>query len=111
MLLRNIDEIFSDMDERFDDDPSVSTPLLTSTSSTIQEFKVYRRRWLYLVCLCLANMSNAIVRKISQLSVFLYLFFVDNSLKKTSCGSILHRSLIKQKIILMRRTMRSIGYR
>jgi len=61
MLLRNIDEIFQrDMDERFDYDASVSTPLLTSTSSTIQEFKVYRRRWLYLVCLCLANMSNAI---------------------------------------------------
>lgn len=49
------------MDERFDYDASVSTPLLTSTSSTIQEFKVYRRRWLYLVCLCLANMSNAIL--------------------------------------------------
>ncbi|CAF4873324.1 unnamed protein product [Rotaria sp. Silwood1] len=36
-----------------------------SSSSTVEEtpteFKVYRRRWLYLVCICLANMSNAIL--------------------------------------------------
>ncbi|CAF0829360.1 unnamed protein product [Rotaria sordida] len=28
---------------------------------TPTEFKVYRRRWLYLICICLANMSNAIL--------------------------------------------------
>ena len=34
----------------------------TSAEVPIGEFKVYKRRWLYLVCICLANMSNAIVR-------------------------------------------------
>jgi hypothetical protein len=38
--------------------PSSSPEIVVTTT----EFKVYKRRWLYLVCICLANMSNAIVR-------------------------------------------------
>ena len=61
-------------------DEQSSSPLLGSTT----EFKVYKRRWLYLVCLCLANMSNAIVR----------LFLSSNFLKEISefsYGLILHQ--------------------
>ncbi|CAF3833694.1 unnamed protein product [Rotaria magnacalcarata] len=29
--------------------------------ATTTEYKVYRRRWLYLTCICLANMSNSIL--------------------------------------------------
>ena len=43
-------------------DNQVSTSSLQTDSVTPIEFKVYRRRWLYLICVCLANMSNAIVR-------------------------------------------------
>lgn len=35
--------------------PSQEAPVVPT------EFKVYKRRWLYLTCICLANMSNAIV--------------------------------------------------
>lgn len=38
----------------------VSTEGTTTTTATTG-FKVYKRRWLYLTCICLANMSNAIV--------------------------------------------------
>ena len=43
-------------------DNEVSTSSLPTDLVTPVEFKVYRRRWLYLICICLANMSNAIVR-------------------------------------------------
>ncbi|CAF0888179.1 unnamed protein product [Adineta ricciae] len=39
-----------------DSRPSSPTPLVTPL-----EFKVYRRRWLYLLCICLANLSNSIL--------------------------------------------------
>ena len=43
-------------------DNEVFRPPSPTVMVTTPEFKVYRRRWLYLVCICLANMSNAIVR-------------------------------------------------
>ena len=49
---------FLDMYGTIDHDVLVTTPLITTITT---EFKVYRRRWLYLVCICLANMSNSIV--------------------------------------------------
>jgi len=43
-------------------DNQISPPPSPTIVVTTTEFKVYRRRWLYLICICLANMSNAIVR-------------------------------------------------
>jgi hypothetical protein len=79
-------------------DNEVFRPPSPTVVVTTPEYKVYRRRWLYLVCICLANMSNAIVR-------FLKTNPFCSCLKSVyalfSYGLILLRSPILQKIILM----------
>jgi hypothetical protein len=64
-------------------DNEISPPPSPTVVVTPTEFKVYRRRWLYLICICLANMSNAIVRFSSTA------FFVKENWFFFSYGSIL----------------------
>ncbi|CAF1260024.1 unnamed protein product [Adineta steineri] len=47
--------MYGAIDEQIPVSPSPTTELIPV------EFKVYKRRWLYLVCICLANMSNSIL--------------------------------------------------
>ena len=51
--------MYGAVDTHISPSPPPSPPIVDAA----MQFKVYRRRWLYLICICLANMSNAIVRR------------------------------------------------